>query len=701
MNHDHNTRVHKIKKESTVQTWRKQTKFPEVTKLPPARLYNYTPFNIHVEDQKALDHIPYFDDETATEGNSFIQDIIDVHDGNIHSAMVIEDDDFFIDLVRRLNKSIRTRDHSLSAKKTRSNINSAVSIAEIVFQAISHAFPSEGSPVDVKSRYTKLITSKPPCFNPNIDGPSANSTDRLKSLHSYKTLFCRRCLIYDCHLHTREQDLSPDKLSTITIRNRDDFIDHTPTPLHPCSEDCFMHILKHSSSLPEPAYTAITKAEESIIRAEWVSSRANFCLLKLFTLRKSVSCAMVYTWCKKNIPDFNVFVDSGSKYITRSVSNDTNGNATREAMSCDDDSNSGNSGASEDRLSASGDTQESKISRSTRPNNKRKGSSSTRNGKGKRKVRNTFFKINQLKSKLSDNSVHNYSPCIDHIGEECSNDCECIINGHGCEKYCLCSSKCQYRMPGCVCSGNCNTGQCPCFKASRECDPDLCKSCGSSDFVDPKCCNVALQRKKKKHLLIAPSDLGFEAGWGCFTKDRILKNELISEYCGELISQVEADRRGMIYDKYKISYLFQLNSEFAVDATIKGNKIRFANHSVTPNCYAKIFSVIGEHRIGIFAARDIEEGEELFFDYKYANNERLTFVPIEQHVPMKQPSSINGMRAPCSINGKGSHTPKTLTNGHQNSPLPKSNSQPVAITSRPQYAIKSTVRISIPANRPK
>ncbi|XP_032472510.1 histone-lysine N-methyltransferase EZH1 isoform X4 [Phocoena sinus] len=611
------------------------------------------PFLKKVEDETVLCNIPYMGDEVKEEDETFIEELINNYDGKVHGeeemipGSVLISDAVFLELVDALNQysdeeeeghndtSDGKQDDSkedlpVTRKRKRHAIEGNKKSSkkqfpnDMIFSAIASMFPENGVPDDMKERYRELTemsdpNALPPQCTPNIDGPNAKSVQREQSLHSFHTLFCRRCFKYDCFLH-------PFHATPNVYKRKNKEIKIEPEP---CGTDCFLllegakeyamlhnprskcsgrrrrrhHVVSASCSNTSASAVAETKEGDSDRDTgnDWASSSSE-ANSRCQTPTKQKASPAPPQLCVVEAPSEPVEWTGAEESLFRVFHGTYFNNFCSIARLL---------GTKTCKQVFQFAVKESLILKL--PTDELMNPSQKK--KRKHRLWAAHCRKIQLKKDNSSTQVYNYQPC-DHPDRPCDSTCPCIMTQNFCEKFCQCNPDCQNRFPGCRCKTQCNTKQCPCYLAVRECDPDLCLTCGASEHWDCKvvsCKNCSIQRGLKKHLLLAPSDV---AGWGTFIKESVQKNEFISEYCGELISQDEADRRGKVYDKYMSSFLFNLNNDFVVDATRKGNKIRFANHSVNPNCYAKVVMVNGDHRIGIFAKRAIQAGEELFFDYR-------------------------------------------------------------------------------------
>ena len=111
--------------------------------------------------------------------------------------------------------------------------------------------------------------------------------------------------------------------------------------------------------------------------------------------------------------------------------------------------------------------------------------------------------------------------------------------------------------------------------------------------------------------------------WGLFTTRPLPRDAMVVEYMGQGIRNPVADLREKRYEEGVLGgqggdcYMFRLDADVVLDATQIGNIARYINHCCTPNCYSKVVEVAGKKHIVIFAARDLGEGEEVTYDYKF------------------------------------------------------------------------------------
>ncbi|XP_042236177.1 histone-lysine N-methyltransferase 2D-like isoform X2 [Homarus americanus] len=111
-------------------------------------------------------------------------------------------------------------------------------------------------------------------------------------------------------------------------------------------------------------------------------------------------------------------------------------------------------------------------------------------------------------------------------------------------------------------------------------------------------------------------------GLGLYAARDIEKNTMIIEYIGEIIRSELAEVREKRYEAQNRGiYMFRLDDQRVVDATVTGGLARYVNHSCGPNCYTETIEVERDLKILIISNRKILRGEELAYDYKFDEEE--------------------------------------------------------------------------------
>ncbi|KAM7349030.1 histone-lysine N-methyltransferase G9a [Cochliomyia hominivorax] len=184
------------------------------------------------------------------------------------------------------------------------------------------------------------------------------------------------------------------------------------------------------------------------------------------------------------------------------------------------------------------------------------------------------------------------------------------------------------QMRICNCSDGCTTDHCQCTNASDRTwytaegrlsadfnfeDPAVIFECNDVCNCNKRFCkNRVVQNGITIPLQVIECE-DTSKGWGVRTMVHIPKGSFVAVYTGEILTEMEADRR------MDDSYFFDLGHNHCIDANYYGNVSRFFNHSCEPNIVpVRVFYHHQDYRfpkISFFTCRDIEVGEEICFDY--------------------------------------------------------------------------------------
>ncbi|GAA5985214.1 hypothetical protein JCM11641_003634 [Rhodosporidiobolus odoratus] len=128
------------------------------------------------------------------------------------------------------------------------------------------------------------------------------------------------------------------------------------------------------------------------------------------------------------------------------------------------------------------------------------------------------------------------------------------------------------------------------------------------------CQNQRFQKKQYAPITIVQTE---KKGFGVRAEEDMPADTFVYEYLGEVIGPQPFQRKMKEYatEGIKHFYFMALDKDVFIDATKKGGKGRFLNHSCNPNCVVAKWTVGRKMRMGIFTKRAIQKHEELTFNY--------------------------------------------------------------------------------------
>ncbi|XP_006842860.2 histone-lysine N-methyltransferase ASHH3 [Amborella trichopoda] len=154
-----------------------------------------------------------------------------------------------------------------------------------------------------------------------------------------------------------------------------------------------------------------------------------------------------------------------------------------------------------------------------------------------------------------------------------------------------------------VCGINCHCGM-------------LLSTCSSNCNCGSACINKPFQHRNVKKMKLVKTE---KCGFGLVADEDFKKGEFVIEYVGEVIDDKTCEDRlwKMKHRGDTSFYLCEISRDMVIDATYKGNKSRYINHSCEPNTEMQKWRSDGETRIGIFATRNIRKGDAVTYDYQF------------------------------------------------------------------------------------